>query len=342
MKRLTWFFGWIALSLFCEQCGAQTIDLRISIHIILHPTTGARPAGISNEVFYTAADNANQWMAGYFRGYRYRITEIVNIGGPSEGGINGPGKWFGLDFRGSAQFINESRTNSLYRLRPDQVNVYVATDYSAPGNSGGGMPIPPGEVSTIGGQIFVDSGGWWIVHELGHFFGLLHTFASENSSSCTPGDDGIGDTLTDSTCWTTRDQAAQFHFGAPYNSLNLFQKSQVDDVFYNAMSYHDSTNKNTTENRFTELQLDRHADHATGDRNAFASGHTRFVSTSGSVSGTGSSTNPFRNLSQGVNAAAPGGGDIILLRPGSYNEQFTISRPVTLRAPRTGWVTIGK
>jgi hypothetical protein len=43
-----------------------------------------------------------------------------------------------------------------------------------------------------------------------------------------------------------------------------------------------------------------------------------------------------------VNSANPAGGDIILLRPGSYNEQLTLDTPLTLRATRDGSVTIGR
>jgi Pregnancy-associated plasma protein-A len=325
------------------RAGAQTIDLRISVHIIVNPTTGARPSGLSNEVFYTAADNANEWMAGYFRGYRYRVTEVTNVGGPANGGANGPSKWYGLDFRNDpqwSQFQNETLTNTQYRLRSDQINVYVATGFSAPGNSGGGTPIPPGNLSTAA-QVFADDGAWWLVHELGHFFGLIHTFAGENQSNCTPGDDGISDTLPDSGCWTTLDLVANYYYSTPYNSLNASQKVQMDNVFYNTMSYHDYLNKNTTENRLSELQLDRESDHANGDRNVFASGRTRFVSTAGSDVGAGTSTSPYRTVARGVTVASSGGNDVLLLRPGSYNEQITISKPVTLRAPRTGWVTIG-
>jgi hypothetical protein len=64
--------------------------LRISVHVILHPTTGVRPPGITNEVFYMAETSANAIMAGHFRGYRFRNTEITNVGGPLNGESSGP------------------------------------------------------------------------------------------------------------------------------------------------------------------------------------------------------------------------------------------------------------
>lgn len=41
-----------------------------------------------------------------------------------------------------------------------------------------------------------------------------------------------------------------------------------------------------------------------------------------------------------VSASAPG--DIVLIRPGTYNELVTLSSPVTLRATRAGPVRIGQ
>lgn len=210
-------------------------------------------------------------------------------------------------------------------------------------DSGGASAIPPGNLNTAV-EIYPDNGSFWILHEMGHFFGLYHTFAGENRTNCIPGDnDGISDTLADSRCWTNLNQVAQYHFGTNYNSLtNAAQKALVDDVYFNVMSYHEAANKNTVETHLTELQLDVEADHASGDRNAFASGKSYFVSIGGSSGGSGSSTSPLRYPSQAVSKASAAGRDIVLLRPGSYNEQLTIDKPVTLRAPRTGWATIGK
>ena len=337
---LLWFATFCAL---VGQTHAQTISIRVSVHVMLDPATGSRPGGISNEVFYTAADNANLWMANYSRGYRYVITEITNVGGPLNGGYSGPSKYYGTDFRSDpqwSQFQSDAVSDSRYRLRSSQINVYVATGFSAPGNSGGGTPIPPGDLNTAV-QIFADDGAWWLAHELGHFFGLLHTFQGQDKNTCTPGDDELSDTPVDSGCWTTPDLAANNFYGVSYASLSTSQKNYVNGVYYNTMSYHDAVNKNTTESFKSEMQLDREADHANSDRYAFVTGHTRFVSTVGSDGGSGTSSDPYRTVAKAVTVASSGGNDILLMRPGSYNEQLTISKPLTIRAPRTGAVVIG-
>ncbi len=110
------------------------------------------------------------------------------------------------------------------------------------------------------------------------------------------------------------------------------------------MSYHEAASKDTVENRMTELQLDREADTANTDRAAFVTGRTVFLSPSGfdTFPFIGSSMFPHRTLNRGQIVADPNGGDILLLRPANYDEQLTINKPLTIRATRAGWVTIGK
>jgi len=60
-----------------------------------------------------------------------------------------------------------------------------------------------------------------------------------------------------------------------------------------------------------------------------------------SLPALGTSTTPFNSVADGVNAAASSGRDIVLVRTGNYNEQLTLSEPVTLRAIRVGPTIIG-
>jgi hypothetical protein len=325
---------------------AQFIDIRVSVKIILDPITGARPDGVTDDVFYMAATNANKWMFAYSRGYRFRITEITEIGGPANGSFFGPSQWFGRAFKDDPDwttFQNDAKNDLRYKLRVNQINAYISTGVVRPGNSGGNTPIPPDDLNTAV-EVFPDTGAWWLCHELGHFFGLRHTFAGEDKDSCTPGDDGIDDTLVDSNCWTTLDQvSAYYFFGLQYNQLFAPQKATVDSVFYNTMSYHDAVNKNATESYKSEGQLDRETDEANTDRAAFVSGRTIFVSPGGSDSDPGNlSAVPKRTVANAVTVANAAGNDILLLRAGSYPAALTINKAVTLRATRVGVATLGK
>jgi hypothetical protein len=191
-----------------------------------------------------------------------------------------------------------------------------------------------------------------LLHETGHYFELYHT---QGSCDCIHANQGcistngywvgnddvpgyiISDTIFDSECLTINGVAQ-----ANYNRVLMFltppELKLVEDTFYNNMSYHPGTNQV----RLTELQLHKWTDFANSARLPVMSGRTRFVSTLGVNSGQGtSSTAPVRTVvyAAGVATAEQ---DILLLRPGSYNEQFTINKALTLRATRNGWATIGK
>jgi hypothetical protein len=140
------------------------------------------------------------------------------------------------------------------------------------------------------------------------------------------------------TCWT-RDKLALANYQKTYAALDEYQKTQVDNVWYNLMSYHERFGYA----RLTEDQLDRWTNDANGSRRHMVSGQTYYTSPTGVDTASGvESSKPKRHVQASVSAAHPGGGDIILLRAGNYNEQLTISKPVTLRATRAGWATIGR
>ena len=95
MNYSSLFLPLLALALAPPRAAAQFIDIRVSLKVVVDPVTGNRPSGITDVLLRTAETNANIWKLSYSRGYKFRITEIVNIGGPSQGGASGPSQWFG-------------------------------------------------------------------------------------------------------------------------------------------------------------------------------------------------------------------------------------------------------
>ena len=92
----------------------------------------------------------------------------------------------------------------------------------------------------------------------------------------------------------------------------------------------------------TEGQLDRWTDATRRYHSGDVSGLTYFVNRSNvSPPFTGYSTDPFVTVADGIAKADPAGGDIVLIRAGTYSEAMAISKPLTLRASN-GMVTIGQ
>lgn len=93
--------------------------------------------------------------------------------------------------------------------------------------------------------------------------------------------------------------------------------------------------------RLTEGQLDRWTDATRTYHSGECSGLTHFVdwqNTTGLYSGY--SYEPFQTVAGGVGASNPGGGDILLIRTGVYNESGIFDAKVTLW-PNRGPVIIG-
>lgn len=319
----------------------QTIEMRASVKVVLHPTTGARPNGITDDRIRESFTNANVWLTRFSRGYRYRLMEIVEIGGPNEGGMNGPSQFFGL---GNGAFPDNFQdivnADPRFRRRTDQVNLLVFTGFVSEG--GGACPTikNDGEDETrITCRIFFGTDPWTLCHELGHFFGLYHTFGGCECNACTdPTSDGdlIADTLREASCFTY-DQIAMENFLTTGSNLTAGQRLLVDNTWSNVMSYH-SVSRDA--GILTPLQLDRVADIANGVRRPFVSGRTFFVSTSGSAVNSGLiSTAPRPSIASVTNFATAN--DIVLLRHGAYLENITLRRPITLRTPANGTATIG-
>lgn len=301
----------------------------------------------------------------YYRGYRLRLVDYSYIGG--SGHPHDPSTWYPYQFDTNCapieeEFRTDAYTNypSLYAWNPSALNVFLSV-FPCGGMSafcghcsGGRLSdciINGTHANASGGFTAEENFGARILHETGHYFSLTHTFGgtkcnTDTNGLCTApavqGDDEFTDTLRDvqnvggCECWTV-ENLSWTNFNKGYGALSAPEKEQVDNVWYNLMSYHEANGYA----RLTEQQLDHWTDTANVSRRHVLSGVTIYVAGGSDVFSGLASSIPKRHVQAALNSADPGGGDVVLLRPGHYDERLTLSRPGTLRATRAGWATIG-
>ena len=329
------------------------IKIRLSYKIILNPKNYGRPRlktrvgeTVSDETIKKAVAEMNELMASYWRGYRFELIEIQEIGALGASYPN-PSCWFDVDFieqdkrsERMTQMAAAIKANAApYAWREQAVNIYVNQATS-------GAKWKARDLIVVGAN--AAGMGWTQLHEIGHYFDLRHTQGGTGVSMrrhsgegyTLPGHDNVDDTIKDLPGWS-RDEIARQNFFLAYERLMPAQKNLVDDIAENIMSYHFAKPVRARLHRLTEGQLDRWTD-TTLDfcRQPVCGGRTWFVDlhTSGNE---GTSAYPYDSVNLAVAAANCNGGDIILLRPGNYLETVTINKPVTLRATRRGWASIG-
>lgn len=313
--------------LFALDAAAQ-IEWRVSVKFILD-ITGNRPSGgiiNTDQDVRDQIDAANRLIDPFGRGYRFRLTEITNL--------SGYWVYFSTDRETTAtnlQRIVSSDPGSV-AWRNNAINVYIN---AADGDNEG---ISKSNLVVMGHNVVHET----FTHECGHYLGLCHTHGC-NCNACAEcvglKDDGVDDTLLDSACWN-RDDISIYWTNKVYANLNTAEQIVVSNTFNNIMSYHPNRRVLTSD------QLDRIADTSNGSRNNLTTGFTWFVDRNNTCTGrTGSSRcangagGPFQTVTTGVNRA--NAGDIVLIRPGHYNEPMTLTKVVTLRATR-GDAVVGK
>jgi len=233
-------------------------------------------------------------------GYRLLLTEIVELRGLTE--------WFNIDPYDNQQYAALKQAIALrlpidnaFQYRSGQINVYIS---NAPSFGGVEAGIP--EMPILGDLIVLRVGAnrHVLLHEVGHGMGLDHThgpcnFCDECKLIDPEGslDDNIADTIPDSACWN-KDTVGYKNFNIlTYNLLNATQQVQVDNVWYNLMSYH--INKPL----LTHDQWERLVDISNIQRRDVASGGTIFVD----KDGPGISPDELIGRVPGLVAGLPGG-----------------------------------
>jgi hypothetical protein len=335
---------------------AQYIKIPVSVKFILSPT-GVRPTGLwtNADHWRQAIDIANAGNARFGRGIRYLYPTF-------DGDVSGYGQYYDLEGGETVQFDYAMQTDGAAQThwRSDALNVYVVhTTLGGNGSGWAGNPQDPlpDPYTPIRPRVVVfavnmqgDNQFTLMAHEFGHHQGLIHTWWIDERGD----DDRVADTPVDvdpNQCPSSY-CACMFLLSQNRALLEGWSLDTLRMMTNNLMSYHCD---NLTDFDLSEGQLDRWADMTrmylasedtgltyfaeSGSHFTAADGYSQsyFTTELGFQKG-----GPFPTVDAAVAAANPEGGDIVMLRPGNFNEQITINKPVTLRATRAGWVTIGR
>ena len=326
----------LALLLAAALCGpspeGQDIFQRLSIKYILD-ANGKLPQGVYSDPLEieTVIAQTNETLQRWGRGYGYWITEIETVSGFPQF----------HDLSKSEMDLLElaAEQNPLaFHWRTDATNIYVVN--STPTNFASIPSSDPGrEIVVMRASTSIEL-NW--AHELGHHNNLSHPFNADDHVADTMPEPSPNQCTTSFGCELGGDQEcccsskiANLQAAADAGG---WTQQQTDDLLYNVMGYFGATDcdpllgHDFDNVRLTPGQLDRWTD-ATRDYHAGeVTGLTWFVDAGAPPFGTGHSYAPFPLLSTGLGFADASGGDIVLLRAGSYDETPTIDQPVVLRA----------
>jgi hypothetical protein len=324
----------------------------------LNPATGARQPSVTDLAFSNVIAEMNGMLQTNARGYRMQWVgnALMNVGGLNQFNT-GPSQYYSKDFVNDDdgdEKKDEFEANAIanpatYGWDTSAVNIYIVQFGGANWNV---CSFPGQQIILVNGAAGYSNSSV-VLHEIGHYFNLSHTFLGRqnlnaNGTACTNGcscaqfvgggNDACSDTILDHDCWDSQNDIALGNYGLTYANLNGTQTLNVDNMWWNLMSYHNRQHRTSL---FTPDQSDRWADSANNDRPAVRTGRTRFVSTTGDDTiGNGGSVLRYRTVAKAV-SVVNSSSDVVLVRAGSYDETMTITKALTLRSTR-GTAVIGQ
>lgn len=254
------------------------VEWRISVKIF-RDAAGNLPSATNTFNYSTPArirqefTDYNRWLDRMGRGFRFQLTEIVELSG-SDGAGGNLSRWFNVDARNgenrSDLEVQAKLHPGIYAYRPSGLNVYVNGTSSGVA-AGAHLPL-------LGDVIFAGAGGYWtlIWHEINHALGLCHTHGCGCNDNCVGVSDDIPDTINDSDGWDSWADIARGNFGTA-NGLTQFQRNQVEDVWQNLMSYHNLDDGTNLLSRLTHDQWQVIIDVSNLQRRNVTTGKTIFV-----------------------------------------------------------------
>lgn len=350
----------MAVLLYELPLRAEPIWINVSLKAIVDPATGKVPTVFSSNRLDIAFEQANIWLANNWRGYRLRVIDPYLFIGSTD--TNGPSKWYNIDLKPDNNnrhaFDAVAQTDPRYDWNPNAVNMYINNgDFSSCSSA---LIISAYEIfrDQWHTNLFPYSvaGNW--LHEIGHYFGLSHIFVgcdSNNPDRCFRTNGywvawcKLPDILPEQSGFN-RDQITLANFNDYYTNCTPAEQVLANNTWFNLMSYHQITNTqaiparqyNSQMNVITESQSDIWSDTANFTRAVSVSGLTRYVSPSGNDANGGWLSNAPKQHVFNAARSSSSGKDLVLVRPGTYNERGTLTNRTTIRATRVGWVSIGR
>jgi hypothetical protein len=310
------------------------VPVRLSVKFILD-AQGNRGTAAGNLVLdqdvQDQVDRANEVLLGMESEFRVELLEIVDL--PDHEYHHADDVTDSLANIYNNAFLLHAANPLMpdrraeYAWRDDAINLYITGD----ADGSGAAYLPGRNHIAVMGQ---GANATTLAHEIGHNLDLLHTFEG--------GGDGCSDTLIDrnprqqtGSFWG-KDEIANENFGINYASLDATQQRQVDEVFSDVMSYHDSNNRSF----LSGCQMGRKSAQAWDDRDWLVTRRPVYVDPAAGAGGnSGSWPNPYATLDEAIVAGNLGNRVMVLLE-GTHSMSSPLSAPDLEVMARRGDATV--